>query len=569
MIVPAQDLHRLVLRVAVVTLALRAVSMFSVDPYGSEVLAMLPPASLPAEPGRLLLSAFTEMGGGFAGVGRVPTVMAELAIVLAIIGYARAAGFGTIAGLCAAAVAAMAPLGLEIGWRADGAGLAPAFAMLGLWLLRGALRRGQLPRAAISALPFAAATALTPAAWVVLPSALWLIGRSVTMPAVRGAAAAAWTLAAGLGAFAYASVAGSVTPVLGDIAAWVMDPAPGYPAAPLQAPVGAAISALSVLSPGGATGDVAALAELPIAPMWRVVAGALLWPLAFFGLFRGLLREDPAPAAPAVSTSGGAGAADGWRSLGVAVATAPRRLGERDWLPLLLPGLLAAAWAAMAAVRGDAAGVAEAVAMARPTMALLLGVGCAAAALLPAMVEEPPGAGHRQSTYGLIVFALVIFGLGGHHLLERNKDVGRTAPRKVALFVAEEITGHGEAVLVGAEGLRVRWKLLSGQESNRLHVVAPAQAAVVKGVADVLGRRPPTIVLGGDRAALGEEAVIGALVDHQLQDAGYRLREDGHRFLASLAVRVYSREKEVRDPSTVTPQTAPGVAPGDGPEGGR
>ncbi|MEY3013166.1 MAG: hypothetical protein RIT45_1901 [Pseudomonadota bacterium] len=565
MIVPAQDLHRLVIRVAVVTLALRAVSMFSVDPYASEVLAMLPPATLPAEPGRLLLAAWTTAGGGFAAVGRIPTVLADVALVLAIVGYARAAGFGTIAGLVAAAVAAMGPLGLEIGWRAGTPAFASALGMIGLWLLRGGLRRGALGRTAGSAVAFAAASALTPAAWVLLPSALWLSARSVAMPAVRAVGSVGWLVAGGLGAAGYAAIAGSMLPLLGDVAAWAMQPDLGYDAAPLAAPLDAARSALAALSAGGPTGAIARLGELPPAPDWRVWLGAALWPLAAYGLVRGLVREDPAAAEPAFSDAGGAGAADGWRSLGVAHATAPRSLGERDWMPLLLPMLTAAGFAAWQASRSDAAGVVDAVVMARPAAAMLLGLGLAAAALLPAMAEDHRGQGHRQATMLLVVVTMVIFGLGGQALLERLQDIGRTSARKVALFTAEEMAGRGEAVLVGAGGLRIRWKLLGSQESNRLKVVAPAQAALLAGLDDALGRRPPQLVLAGDVEALGEEVAIGTLVDRRMEQAGYRLREDGHRFLADLAVRVYSREQEARDPKAVTPQMAPGVQPGVAP----
>lgn len=562
MIVPARDLHRLVIRVTVVTLALRAVSMFSVDPYASEVLAMLPPATLPAEPGRLLLSAFTALGGGFAAVGRVPTVLAELAIVLAIVGYARAAGFGTLAGLLAAAITAMAPLGIELGWRAGGSALAPALGLVGLWLVRGGLRRGQMLRAVGSALPFAAACALTPAALVLLPSALWLALRAAAMPAVRGAAAGGWLAAGGLGVAAYAAVAGAPLPLTGDVAAWMLQPALGYDASPLTGPVDAALAVLGSVSPGGAVGVVAALGELPAAPLWAVVLGALLWPLAALGMARGLLREDPAAAAPALSSAAGAGAADGWRSLDVGYATAPRALGERDWLPLLLPALSAAAFAALQASRGEAGGIVEAVSVARPTTALLLGVGAAAAALRPAMLEEERGPGHRRATMALIGLALLIFGLGGQSLLARNQDVGRSAARKVALFSADELSGSGEALLIGRGGLRVRWKLLSGRASNRLHVVAPYAEACVARLTEVLGRRPPAVVLSGDVEALGEQAALGTLLDRQLRDAGYLLAEDGHRFLADLAVRVYRREADPVDPATVTPQLAPGVAPG-------
>ena len=429
MIVAVQDMRRLVVRVAAATIALRAVLMFSLDPPAREVAAMLPPpiAGTTIEIGHQLSAAFAAITGGFAPVARAPAMLADLALVLMVIAFARGAGWGTIAGLLGGAVAAMAPLGLALGWRVD-AGAAPLLGLLGLWRLRIGLRRGELRRVALSGLPFAAALILTPAALVLLPSALWMTVRSVAMSSVRTAALGGWLGAAAIGAGLRFALLGQVGPLPSALSAWV---GADIAAASLD-PLGLALSSLSALSVGGPIGSWAQLAELGQAPQWRVVAGALLWVIAAVGLWRGLVREDPDQddAAAQAPDAGGFG---GWRTLGVTVAAAPSALGERDWMPLLLPGLAAAGVAAV--VAGDAAAsdlVVDAVWMARPTMALLLGLGLAALGSRPALLEDEPGRGARSSVLRLVAMALAILGLGGMALLDGTATVDGTAPRKVA-----------------------------------------------------------------------------------------------------------------------------------------
>ena len=577
MIVAASDLHRLVVRVAVVTIALRAVSIFSTDAFAMEVEAMLAAAGGLVEPGRLLTSTLTELTGSIAAVARLPTLLCDLGVVLAVMAYARAAGWGTIAGLLAGAVAAMAPFALEQGWRASTFTLAPVAGIIGLWQLRAALRRGRPLQAGLSALAMVVATFFCAPALVLLPSAWWLAARSVAMPSVRAGAALAWAAAAAAGLAMRWSVVGVAGPVPSDAMAWLVG---GADAGSLVAdPLAFAVSSLVAQGVGGPTGPFAHLAEMSAAPSWRLVIGAVLALVAAFGLLRGLVREDPpkAPPRPPLpvpsAQASGAAEADGWRSLGVAHASAPRALGERDWMPLLLPAIGAAVFAGFQAASGVADGVLEAAAMARPTSALLIGVGLAAAGLLPAINEETPGPGHRRSVALLGMLALLVFTAGGHALLSATAASERAAPRKIAAFIASEL-GGGQAVLVGAGGLRVRWKLGGGQPNARLHLAAPEAAAAGAALDAVLKLAPATIVLAGDRAILGEDAAsaavsadsaaaIGVLLDRQLGDRGYALQEDGHRFLGSLALRVYQQQGagDAGDRSAIRPQLAPGVAP--------
>ena len=570
MIVAVQDMRRLVVRVAAATIALRAVSMFSLDPTAREVAAMLPPPVVggAGEIGHQLSAAFAAITGGMAPLARAPALLADLAVVLVVIAFARGAGWGTIAGLLGGAVAAMAPLGLGLAWRVDG-GAAPLLGLIGLWQLRVGLRRGALQRSALSGAALAAAAALTPAALVLLPGALWMAWRSVAMTNVRTAAAGAWIGGAALGMGARVALVGQVAPLPPALRAWVGVDA----AAPALDPLAMFGSAASAFTVGGPIGPWAQAAELGQAPLWRVAAGAALWLLAAIGLWRGLVREDPDQNEAPAADAGGFG---GWRTLGVAVAVAPRALGERDWMPLLLPGIAAVCLAAVAAASGEAADLAadlavDAVWIARPAMALLLGLGLAALGSRPGLLEAEPGPGARASVLRLIAMALAILGLGGMALLDGTAAVDGTAPRKVAHYAADELGSNGQAVLIGRAGLRVRWKLTGTNPSERLRVAGADLDTLQAPLDAAIAARAPTLVLAGDVAALGGMAtaeapdasrpVVAQACELRLGAAGYTLREDGHRALGGLAVRVYGLGDDAPAPGAIRPQIEPGVAP--------
>ncbi len=576
MIIAAEDLRRLVVRVAVVTLALRAVSMFSVDPMAREVARMLPPAEVGAaiEGAHGWTLAWATVMQGLAPTTRLPAVFADVALVLLCVAYARGAGWGTIAGLMAGAVTAMAPLGLGLGWRVD-ANPAPLLVLLALWQLRVGLRRGELRRCLLATLALLPAVWLTPASLVALPGALWLAARSVTLREVRLGAGVAAIAASVAGLLARLLHPGALLPLPEPQWAWLGG-----------APVGtgdafeAVYAAAGALSVAGPTGSLAAAAELTPAPTWRVAVGALLWLVAALGYARGLVREDLPKATP-----GEAPGLGGFRTLGVAVAAAPRRLGERDALPLLLPGLLALLWVAVGAGEGSLAAAArasaiDAVAVARAPMALLLGAGLAAIGLRPALLQQGDDRGSgRASVVRLVALTLVIFGVGGAALVDGATAVTNTAPRKVARQVAEEMGVRGQALLIGSGGLRLRWKLAAGGPSNRIALLptvdgdappsegqgdaAGAKTIWARALATALSAKPPTLVIAGDRAAVGGEGspppAVAAL-EAALLSAGYEARQDGHWLYSDLAVRSYERGGR-GDPATVRPQLAPGVAP--------
>ncbi len=574
--IAAEDLRRLVVRVAVVTLALRAVSMFSVDPMAREVARMLPPAEVGAavEGAHAWTLGWATVMQGLAPTTRLPAVLADVALVLLCVAYARGAGWGTIAGLLAAAVAAMAPLGLGLGWRAD-ANPAPVLVMLALWQLRLGLRRGELRRCLLATLPLVPAVWLTPASLVVLPGMLWLATRSVTLSEVRLGAGVAATVASAAGLLARLLQPGELLPLAEP--QWnLLGSAPVGSGDPLEAIVAAA----GALSVSGPSGSLAAAAELAPAPMWRAVVGTLLWLVAALGYHRGLVREDVPQATPGAPAGLG-----GFRTLGVAVAAAPRRLGERDALPLLLPGLLALAWVAVGAGDGPLAtaaraGAVDAIAVARAPMALLLGAGLAAFGLRPALLQQgDERAGGRAAVVRLVALTLVVFGVGGAALVDDATAISNTAPRKVARQVAEEMALRGQALLVGPAGLRLRWKLAGGGPSNRIALLPtrdgdaqPAESqdeavgsrtAWGRALSVALSAKPPTLVIAGDLAAVGGEGspptAIAAL-EETLRAAGYEPRQDGHWLYADLAVRSYERGGRA-DRATVRPQLAPGVAP--------
>ncbi|MBP46548.1 MAG: hypothetical protein CMH53_01265, partial [Myxococcales bacterium] len=262
MIIEPKDLKRLIVRVVAVTVALRAIHLFSVDLNAQEVAAAwaLPGSQGTLAPLTYLVSAWREICGGVAGLLRAPTLLADAALPLIAIGYARASGWGTLSGLMAGLLLAVAPLGLDEGWRADGSTVLAALSFAAAWTLRHGLRRARMSAVVASWLLWAMAVALHPAALVAAPAGLWLIGRSVAMGRFRLVAALGWlaVLGAGLGFGAMGSI--------DQASEWLQDPSLNAGAVLWQADWASSLASLRALGPAGASGAVSTLFDSSSAP---------------------------------------------------------------------------------------------------------------------------------------------------------------------------------------------------------------------------------------------------------------------------------------------------------------
>lgn len=567
MTIDPRDLRRLIIRVCLVTVAMRAVSLFSVDLSPGEVSALL---GLHADGERAtllsgLMGAWSQVSATIRAVLRLPVLVSDVALVLLALAFTRVQGWGSVSGLLTGLILAMAPFGLDEGWRADGTALLSVCALGPLVLLRQGLRGGRVGPVVLSAVALTAGVVLSPLVALVALPGLYAAVRSVTGPGPRNAALAGWVLgplaAVGL-RMLWLDQPG---PGLGLAASWLADSAlnggrPALPTSPWQA----FTEALAALSPGGPVGALASQIEVVEAPMWRVWIGVALWPLALWGFFRGQVQEDPRlPVAP-VSLAVGVGAVDGWRSLGVGVSTAPRTLGERDLGPLLLGVLLCAGWVAWAAARGAPHGIAEALAVGRPLAALLLGVGLTAVAWRDD--EAEPRRARKRFVAIMVGLALLLFGLGAHHIYDGTQRLDRMAARKVATFAASDLSPSGRVLCLGPAGLSVSWILMPGQTHSRVQRRSLAPTEALAGLEAALGENPAELIVAGDRVPLDGavpgktgQGVLGARLDARLDAAGFALQEDGHRYLAEISVRAYSRS--VPAPGAIIPQLYPGKAP--------
>lgn len=564
MTIDSSQLRRLLIRVCLVTLAMRAVSMFSVDVTAAEAGAML--GLTPTdESGPLIgamMAAWGHVSAGIRGVARVPMVLCDVALVLLAVAFTRVSGWGSLAGLLAGMLLAMTPFGLDEGWRADGTALLSVLSLLPLLLLRRGLRDGRLLWLVASALVFAAGVTLSPMLLLIGPVALVLSLRSVTGVTPQVTALIGWTLAAAAGLGARLALGHGLGPETGLAGIWLADPLlngglPTLPDGPLQG-FGEGLIALSA---GGPTGGTAAWLETAPAPLWRSVAGLALWPLAAWGFWSGRVQPDLAPQAEAVSGAEGAGAGDGWRALGVGGATVIRELGERDWLPLLLGVLASAGWLAFATTTGRPHGVDQALAVGRPLAALLLGVGLTGFAGRAGLATRPASQRFVATMVGL---ALLIFALGAHHFYLGAQSLERIAARKVARYAAEEIAGKGRLLCLGPAGMKVAWTLDPMGTYDRIRLSSLDLRQADAALAAALAAKPQPMVLAGDRLPLegpqndpASQGPLGAALHGTLGKAGYELTEDGHRFLAGVSIRVYG----VRPAAAIRPQLYPGKAP--------
>ncbi|MSP93515.1 MAG: hypothetical protein EXR79_17275 [Myxococcales bacterium] len=608
MTIDPRGLRTLLIRVTVITLAVRAAPMLGTDLGPGEVAAALGLGAdgLSAEPLALGWRGWTLETGGTAFLARLPALVADLALPLLAVGYARAAGWGAIAGLLGGLVLAVAPLGIDSGFRAGGASLLAALALGGLVLLRTALRDGDPLRAMASGGLIAAGGFLAPPVLLLVPGGLYLAARSVAIPAVRWTGLVAW--AAALAVLGVRAALGlGFVPAPNRVSAWLTDPAlAAQPSGWHEiSAYDAAIQAVAALLPSGPWGTLSAQLDIAAAPLWALGLAVMLVVLAVLGIARGVVWPDPPPLAKVIESplrarndhTAPATVADtigddtaevidpqgqgGWRTLSVLSVPLPRELGDRDWLPLLLPVLGAVAWVALAAVNDVADGVNEALAAARPAAALLLGVGLAAF-VLPrtgsksaqgtATATGPEPISLRRSHLGLGAVALAVFGLGAVHLLQHVRSPDRMAARKVARFASESFDPSTAVLGLGPRALPVAVLLDARLDGPRLRLSPPTVPDATAHLVELLRKRPTRVVLIGDRDALGDTgtgnparptmAAVRASLDETLQINGLHPVDDSHRFLGGTAVVAYAREDtELSDPAIIRPQLAPVPVP--------
>ena len=570
--IPPRDQRRLLYRVCAVLIAMRAVSIFTIDLNATEVAAAwgLVPDGVHMPGLARLTSAWKGVAGHIAGVLRLPSIAADLATVLVTIAYARLNGWGSLAGLMAGFMLAMAPFGLDEGWRGDGTPLISLGAVGALLLARKALKLGTIGPAIGSGAVIAAMTACSPVTAMLLPAGLYAAVRSVTGPAPRYAVIGGWLGGFVVGIGARAAVGIPLGPGMTLAQHWLADPSlNGAGGALPGGAVEGGLAAFAALSPGGPEHGFSRFLQVLPAPQWRVWTGAALWPLAVVGLARGQVIADPVvPSGAAASSAGGAGAVDGWRSLGVAAPTSPRVLGERDWGPLAIGLLLCCGWVAWASAAASPAGIAEALAIGRPLACLLLGLGLTA---FSGMRWGPEELRRRRFVAIIVGVTLLQFAIGGHHVLSTTAADERMAPGKIARFVHGE-TRAAKVVALGPAGLAVAYKMDPYRTTGHVALASIEPAATGKAVASVLAAGPSFIVLTGDKEAIEDNAFdpaatasaqaargAGWLAHKELAAADFEVIEDGARFLSWFSVRVYS--KQDRGARQVKPQLQPGVPP--------
>lgn len=579
MIIDPKDFRTLLVRIALVTLAVRIAAMLSGDLAPDEAAAAfgLGDGGPSGEWALLLARTWTGVSAGFGFVVRLPALLADVTLPILAVAYARAAGWGVIAGLVAGLVLAMAPLGVATGFRLDGGAPASAAVLLALVLMRLGLRDGDLRRVLASALPLLAVGLLAPPALVVVPAGLYLAWRSVTTDGVRRTGLAVWALVP-LAALGIRVVTLGYLVAEPPVAArWTALGLAGQPSGWIFTSPGlAAAEMLSSVLPSGPFGALALQLDVPEAPAWSLLAGVVLLALAVWGLAVGRVQPEPAlPARPAVTRDSGVGAQDGWRTLGVVGLSVPRTLGDRDWLPLGLVVLGAAIYGAQAAGRGVADGLMAALAAARPAAALLLGAGLVAFASPRHGSDAQDLALRKRFYWKLGLVALVVFGLGAWMLLQHTHGLDRMAARKVARATREHIEDKGAVLTLGPRGLPVAFALdpLGWEKRVRVSSVDPAEATAH--LVELLHSAPPTVVLAGDRDALGATETgpsrpsmqaVRATLDATLRASGYQEVEESHRFLGLSAIVAYARGKDQRPaPGTVVPQLGPTAPPGQQP----
>jgi hypothetical protein len=467
----------------------------------------------------------------------------------------------------------MAPLGIESGYRADLHATAAALVLVALWLQRLGLRDGDARRIAASAGLLALGGWIAAPVLLVVPAGVYQALRAVTLPGTRWLGAGTWSAAAVVALGARLVTPGWLVPVATPAQHWLAAPAlagdaSGWHAATAMDGVVGAISALLTGSPWG---PLARQLDVQPAPLAATGVAAVLALVAMWGAFvRGIVQpEAQGPVVPAVAHADGAGAADGWRALG-RVLSVPRELGDRDAVPHLLVLAGAVTYVAQAAARGVPDGLAEAIATARPSAALLLGVGFAgwASARLGPGAAADTGQ-RRRFIWTLAAFGAPVFAGGALHLVHMTQSPERMAARKVARYAREEMGENGALLALGRRGLPVQLALDPWRADPRVRGAALEPGAIATAAETLLARKPKVIVVAGDRDALGDTgaavlrlpalAQIRAALDVFFSARGYSPIEGSHRFLGGTAVVAYE-SSERSDPTTVIPPTGPAPA---------
>jgi hypothetical protein len=168
----------------------------------------------------------------------------------------------------------------------------------------------------------------------------------------------------------------------------------------------------------------------------------------------------------------------------------------------------------------------------------------------------------------MVSLAMVQFGLGAHHVFEGTQRIDRISATKVARFTAEEMAAGGTVLCLGPGGLTVAGVLDASDRNPRVQVASVAPDAASGRLAKMLADQPATLVIAGDRSPLdgarsapdARGGVLGSVLHQQMLSAGYSLSEDGHRYLGSLSVRSYQRQK-AGNALQIRPQLYPGKAP--------
>ncbi len=579
MTIDPKDLRTLLVRVTLVTLAVRAVPLLSSDLVPGEVAAAmgLGAEGLSTEPLAQLSRAWLHAAGGMGLMARLPALLADLLLPMLAVVFARASGWGAIPGLMAALLLAIAPLGIEAGFRADGGALPAALALGALFLLQKGLTTNDLRRIALSAVVLLLGGVLLPPLLLLVPVGLGLAALALAERRVKRTALISWLFAPLLAIAGRELLLGHLLPEATRAEHWLsLARLSGEGGAwSTVAALPAALQALATMGPAGPQGELAAQLQMPTAPLWTVLLALALAGLAAAGVLLGRVQADPtAPTQVPVSEEPGAGAVDGWRTLGVGGAlTVPRALGLRDWLPLLLGVVFAAADVGMAAQRSDPSALFARLAIGRVCLALLLGVGITAWAM-PRSGGTPSEVVRRKRRFNLSMAASAsaIFALGAMHLMAWTRSVDPLAPRRVAQFARDHMEQGGALLTLGPRGLPVAFLLdpLANQQRVRVASLEPADAKAH--LAMLLRQGPQVVVLAGDRDALGETGTqvkqqtellrLAAALRGMLEASGYHAVEDGHAFLGQTAVAAFTRvAADVPDPGVVRPQLGPGLAP--------
>lgn len=541
MTIHPKDLRTLLLRVTAVTLAVRLVPLIGQDLGVHESALALGLSPAEHEPWTLLTRGFLLAGGGFGAFARLIPLLCEVASPALAVLLTRAAGWGALPGLLAGLLLAMGPLGLDMGERADGVALGTVATLAALGLARSGLQTGDWKRTALSALPILLAGILNSGLLILLPGALFLLGMAIADARVKRAGLIAWLLAStGVVAIRLLWV-GHLVPTPPVSTEWWLTPASMDATEWLQTPLGLALlETLGALLPGGTAGQLARQLDLQPAGPLALALGGLLALAATVGLTTGRVRPDPQPQA-------NQGELAGWQTLGLNVSV-PRTLGSRDVVPLLLPVLLAMAWTAKAQHAGRMDGVVEVLAVARPCMALLLGVGLTALAM-PKTTQDLDKQS-RKTAWTLALLAALIFGLGAQHLLEQTRAPDRQAARKVAHFARDHLGQKGALLAIGGRGLPVLALLDPYLHEKRLAWTSTDPAEALSALTGLLAQKPPSLVLVGDRDALGptEETLepnpqllmTWQMLSPTLEASGWQAIEDSHRFLGHTAVLAFA-----------------------------